>query len=321
MSEIDKLTPQHEALIPTYREKWWRILFSTEPINRQKAAKAVEAAYAAMDLRSPTILFFDSPHAAIESFRQHTTSQLILKLGSQITWTAIDRDLTLSLYWQLYSKLSSTLRKELSEKLWLQQLSNPMRQLLVIPLKELYTQRPELFVWRSVEIATTVAWLSWIAHQQSMREYLLQQPGGSFLVQMEEFVGQQMQPVGNWLGEVLQKQSVELLQVDQWVPSWQQFWNQLGITPQGGFQNLDLQTNIFELWPLLDFCTSVLNCQLDPQKWQALQSLLQECNWNLMFEKVCLVFDRPTRLHLDSENRLYTEGGPAIRFSDGSGYY
>ncbi|MBD1888070.1 hypothetical protein [Coleofasciculus sp. FACHB-SPT9] len=42
--KIDKLTPQ-EALIPVYRQKWRAIALSTEPIDRQKTAEVVKAAY------------------------------------------------------------------------------------------------------------------------------------------------------------------------------------------------------------------------------------------------------------------------------------
>ncbi|WP_449418130.1 DUF6745 domain-containing protein [Phormidium nigroviride] len=61
---IDKLTPEQEALIPVYREKWRAIALSTEPIDREKAADAVKAIYAAIGQQEPKITFFDSPHAA-----------------------------------------------------------------------------------------------------------------------------------------------------------------------------------------------------------------------------------------------------------------
>ncbi|WP_225912546.1 hypothetical protein [Nostoc flagelliforme] len=49
MSLIEKLTPEQEALILVYREKWRAIALSTERIDREKAAKAVKAAYIAID--------------------------------------------------------------------------------------------------------------------------------------------------------------------------------------------------------------------------------------------------------------------------------
>lgn len=64
MAKIDKLTPEQEALIPVYVEKWRRIALSTEPIDREKAAKAVKMAYAVTGMGEPDILFFESHHAA-----------------------------------------------------------------------------------------------------------------------------------------------------------------------------------------------------------------------------------------------------------------
>jgi hypothetical protein len=47
-TKIEKLTPEQEALIPVYREKWRRIVLSTDAIDRQKASNAVKAAYELM---------------------------------------------------------------------------------------------------------------------------------------------------------------------------------------------------------------------------------------------------------------------------------
>ncbi|MBD0345728.1 MAG: hypothetical protein ICV55_07910 [Coleofasciculus sp. C3-bin4] len=55
---VTKLTPEQEALIPVYREKWRAIALSTEPIERQEASATVKAAYAAIDKQEPEILFF-----------------------------------------------------------------------------------------------------------------------------------------------------------------------------------------------------------------------------------------------------------------------
>jgi hypothetical protein len=46
--KIDKLTPEQEALIPVYRQKWRAIALSTEPIDHQKAAEALKVVYASM---------------------------------------------------------------------------------------------------------------------------------------------------------------------------------------------------------------------------------------------------------------------------------
>ncbi len=63
--EIDALTPEQEALIPVYLEKWRNIGLSTEKINRKKAAKLVNKAYALNGLSEPEMIFLDSPRTAI----------------------------------------------------------------------------------------------------------------------------------------------------------------------------------------------------------------------------------------------------------------
>ncbi|MBD3560939.1 hypothetical protein H6S82_19090, partial [Planktothrix sp. FACHB-1355] len=59
-TKVEKLTPEQEALIPVYRHKWRGIDLSTEPIDRQKAAHSVKAAYAAMGKPEPEIRFLSS---------------------------------------------------------------------------------------------------------------------------------------------------------------------------------------------------------------------------------------------------------------------
>lgn len=63
MSEkIEKLTPEQEAQLPVYREKWIAIGLSTEPADRERAEAGVLKAYQAADLEPPEhLLWFDSP--------------------------------------------------------------------------------------------------------------------------------------------------------------------------------------------------------------------------------------------------------------------
>ncbi|MGK7905308.1 MAG: DUF6745 domain-containing protein [Hormoscilla sp.] len=59
------LTPEQEALIPVYREKWKSIVLSTDPIDCKKAARAIEAAYASLNKEKPVIIYCSSPFAAL----------------------------------------------------------------------------------------------------------------------------------------------------------------------------------------------------------------------------------------------------------------
>lgn len=78
---ISELTPEQQALIPVYREKWRKIALSTERIDREKAAKAVKAVYTSFDLNEPEIIFFDSPFAAGEYVLNKIVKQLLKELS------------------------------------------------------------------------------------------------------------------------------------------------------------------------------------------------------------------------------------------------
>lgn len=52
---------EYKNIIDRYIEKWDKILFSTQPVGREKATKAVIDAYGAIGLPSPEIFFLSSP--------------------------------------------------------------------------------------------------------------------------------------------------------------------------------------------------------------------------------------------------------------------
>lgn len=60
-TKMKKLTPEQEALIPVYRDKWRQIALSTERIDRAKAESAIKAAYIANGKPEPEVEFYSSP--------------------------------------------------------------------------------------------------------------------------------------------------------------------------------------------------------------------------------------------------------------------
>ena len=83
---ITEITPEQEALIKVYREKWRAIALSTEPINRSEAAEAVKALYELCGRKEPQIFFCDSPFARIQiilNFKQRP-EQLGYAIGREM---------------------------------------------------------------------------------------------------------------------------------------------------------------------------------------------------------------------------------------------
>lgn len=64
---ISELSPEQEAMLPSYRDKWRSLSISTEPIDREKVAAVIKAAYAVSGYyEEPEILFYNSPMEAIK---------------------------------------------------------------------------------------------------------------------------------------------------------------------------------------------------------------------------------------------------------------
>lgn len=112
--KIDRLTPEQEALIPVYQEKWRSVALSTLAIDRKQAAEAMKATYAFSGLSEPEIIFFDSPYGAWNYFFKdipfhwgrtvghvihHGLKFRVGRIGEDKieTWSSLDRDLWFAL--------------------------------------------------------------------------------------------------------------------------------------------------------------------------------------------------------------------------------
>ncbi|MCC3528361.1 MAG: hypothetical protein JGK21_09130 [Microcoleus sp. PH2017_22_RUC_O_B] len=104
---IETLTPEQEALIPIYREKWWKLALSTEPIDRAKAAETVKAIYAAIGEKEPKIIFCDSPYAALGTIEP----QIMFSQRGILMWE--------SDFWEkIWEESFSHLKNQLEDEEW-----------------------------------------------------------------------------------------------------------------------------------------------------------------------------------------------------------
>jgi hypothetical protein len=72
MSPIKSLTPEQEALILVYRDKWREIVLSTEPIDRQRAEGTLRAAYALAGKADPEFRFLNGPGELQELWQEQS---------------------------------------------------------------------------------------------------------------------------------------------------------------------------------------------------------------------------------------------------------
>jgi hypothetical protein len=78
-----------------------------------------------------------------------------------------------------------------------------------------------------------------------------------------------------------------------------------------------LLTNLWTYDLYIDYINSDCNLEI----WNALKSLTEQCQYILTFDRACVIIERPTELHLDSELRLHADGKPAVKFADGHEIY
>jgi hypothetical protein len=87
---ITELSDEQTSLISVYRDKWKRIAFSTEKIDRQEVTDIVKTAYRLGEQNEPKIFFFDSPldafqQVGLSSSTSSTKPLLLFDLGEGIT--------------------------------------------------------------------------------------------------------------------------------------------------------------------------------------------------------------------------------------------
>lgn len=207
-TEIAKLTPEQEASIPLYREKWRTIAFSTQPIDRNKASMAVKAAYAAIGLSEPEIIFLSSPHAIGEVLDLENSKQLAQQWGAPV------------LSW-LPNQLSDRLREQLKPQLLVElqsQLANQQFSRLMLVWQDALTiQQKQILAELWLEWQDEFLMQFYQQQQTYWRQQLIKQPGGELFAQIGDFVWTQVgEPFSKQLETNLWKPLVNQPTFQQW---------------------------------------------------------------------------------------------------------
>lgn len=330
LTNFEKLTPEQEALIPVYREKWRQIAVSTQRLDRQKACKAIKAAYALIGEAEPEIIFYDSPKAALNTIIQ---SQLFNKFDGLLVARLRDSP---RIHWfdkiccyiyklqinpvrkNLINKITNNFSKPLHER-FLGEIKVPLEsQIIGRSFNEELPDRPGRVydldmsmivrdrLWDRIEDGI-IAQLKW--HLEDKLEW-------EILNQLFEELGQKTvleEKLKQKLDWHLGREYIEQQESYRTNDIKKQY-----LKPSGGGLHLRSWA-VTGSW--MDYAISVLNVIYNPEQWEVYQSLVSHCGWTFPYEGICLVCERPTKLSFDSDYRLHAEGEPAIEFADGYRLY
>lgn len=347
---MEFLTPEQEALIWGYREKWQAIAFSTAPINREKAELAIKKTYEIMGKKAPIIKFCSSPYEA----------NLLLE-GEEIFGDRIPKNLG-----EMLSKSISEIWEKIEEKqsqeerdddrsgefpeIWVEDMEGIVQ---VVEWQERRQKNPTIAVKADLELSALES------VKEMVRERLPQDMQDEEIAEyMDRIVGELSNEIniprhfdGGTDGEQMLGSVFELKKnrsrskdfMQGWLEdmlagrvrskvagvNWEQLERQVADQLADILEARDFQRHYpcFEpmsgavacIW--LDFCFSVLQIPGDLTIWEAWTSIATECGWIFADDDICLVCDRPRILSMDSENRLHAEGEPAMQFADGYSLY
>lgn len=59
--KLESLTPEQEAMIPVFRDKWLNLFYNNEGINQELATKQIQWLYTFCGKEQPEVMFMDSP--------------------------------------------------------------------------------------------------------------------------------------------------------------------------------------------------------------------------------------------------------------------
>lgn len=294
MLQIDKLTPQQEALIPVYREKWRKIALSNERIDREKAAQAVKAAYIAIGKNAPNIIFCESPYVALKSTIFDKLDCLKQELNNKVVS-------------QLNNSSISNLKKL-------------QRDLLEKPLEQLGRQTS---FFKDLSYSIYPQFFQDINIDEELFDELVY---GKLNNNFSDILGFR-------LSFILENYSRIYLNEQLQSEDWQQINLQLGSRLSSSLQaSLSSYINNFfgqcfqpeeecKINSFRDFIITSVWVSENCPEWLIYQSLIKECGWIFAFDKAVIICDRPLHLRFDDQNRLHAEAEPAIEYADGFRLY
>ncbi len=122
MKKLEKLTPEQEASLPEFAEKWLKIGLSTEPLDLEKAKQCAIAAYEVAGLQAPVNFYrFQSPYSAAigATYLKEIFSKEIAHVGDQVG--AQVRDQVRAQVWdQVWDQVGAQVGDQVGDQVWAQ---------------------------------------------------------------------------------------------------------------------------------------------------------------------------------------------------------
>lgn len=329
---LTQLTPQQDALVSVYAQKWQDAARSTKPLNRPRAIAAVRNLYRSLGKPEPRVWIFDSPRTLRTELRSRSPAALAQTLGAPLLFP-----IALDLYQQVTAQLDLPLRQDLHSRLntleLAQQVADTLNLVWQAQARQMTAADRDRLAQLQPRLRDRLLEQLWDDRERDWRSQVRQVPGGDWMLQWGDAaqalawqtVGE---PLWDTLGEPLWEQAIAplLAEFDRFPPvrEWREtVLEPLSLTVDGlGMGTMSVRPSLeLSYLPVLDFAVSALGCAPMSPQWTAVLNYASDCGWAFPFQHACLLIDRPQTWTWDERDRLHGEGKPALRFADRTGVY
>lgn len=327
---IEKLSPEQEALLTVYRDKWMAIGLSTKPADRPRAEAAIRTLYADIGLTAPKqIIWTTSPLAGAIVASILKDDDLIkkicadTKLIGQVSPAARTRT-------SVGDRVRDSVRGSMKYRVW-NSVGDSVEYIVearvLASMRTSVGDRVRDAVWNSVGGSV----------EDTVEARVLDGVGGIVEASVRYGV---WESVWNSVRDRLEARALDGTWDRVWssvecsVEShvrdrvWDRMWERVGQTVIDSVRDRVVTLVGDALYMqhdagycgFIDYMRNVCGLVEQTQKMVAYMDLAQSANWIYPYRNICIVSDRPDIVALKN-GRIHSDIGPAIRYRDGFSVY
>ena len=326
MTKITELTPEQEAKIPLYYEKWYRNGLRVDRLDKERAIHSIEWVYEKFlpNAKKPAVIFGESPIGATLLGAMLREIKDVPSLRSSLRsslWSSLQSSLRSSLWSSLESSLDSSLRSSLDSSLrsslW-SSLDSSFDSSLWSSLQSSLQSSLRSSLWSSLDssLDSSLGSSLWSSLRSSLRSSLDSSLDSSLWSSLQSSLDSSLRSsLDSSLWSSLDSSLRSSLRSSLWSSQ----------SPEASWIRAHWNDGYYANWWVgwICFYEFLLNeVFIDKQKEFSLftEFLTHWKDLHLVYpyDGLCFVVERPREIHLETSGRLHRDiTGPALLYGDG----
>ena len=327
MAKIERLTPEQEAYLPVFRQRYLDIATGGGRIDRPALEAAMAEAYAVIGKDAPKVFIFDSPAECLMAMK-------IFQMGdNKPLWANLKANLKANLWDNLWDNLKANLKANLGDNL-----KDNLRDNLRANLRDNLWDN----LWDNLK--DNLKDNLWDNLRDNLKDNLMANLGGNLWANLGDNLGANLRDNlwdnlrdnlwGNLrdnlmanLGDNLRDNLGANLKDNLWDNLRDNLWDNLWDNLRANLGDTGFWNHNF-LWGSQDFYwisyyrfAQKIGCVFnegDTKRLDIMEAISSQCEWWWPFDGIVFVSQRP-KVYWDGEGRIHREDGPAVEYKGGYG--